>query len=400
METMDPGVVFGPIANLIADPTVEEIWINSPQRIFVARSGKSELINLVLTSDAVKQLVDRTLIWSGRRLDLSQPFVDARLPDGSRLHVAIPEITAEHWAVNIRKHIMRQKSLSELAAMGVMNKGIAEELSQAVKRGSNILVSGGTQAGKTTLLKLISAIEKPSSGSIIFESQNLSSIKDKEIPILRRRFGMIFQDHKLLYDRNCFENVALPLEINNMSKADINRRVRAALDKVDLLKKEKLMPVTLSGGEQQRLAIARAIVSRPSILIAEEPTANLDKEYAEEIMNIFYSFQQVGVTVIISTHEIPSTKINKSGLKFKRFSLHERMFLKIVRMLSRTSKKPIKASSLMSLSIITPSFLSLSPPQALNSKELFCFFNSATKFAACKSPEASPEIMYIFFNYT
>ena len=133
---------------------------------------------------------------------------------------------------------------------------------------------------------------------------------------------MIFQDHKLLYDRNCFENVALPLEINNMSKADINRRVRAALDKVDLLKKEKMMPVTLSGGEQQRLAIARAIVSRPSILIADEPTANLDKDYAEEIMNIFYSFQQVGVTVIISTHEIPSIKLilkdsNLMGDQFK-----------------------------------------------------------------------------------
>ena len=194
---------------------------------------------------------------------------------------------------------------------------ILQNINLEISSGELVFVTGPSGAGKTTLLKLISAIEKPSSGSIIFESQNLSSIKDKEIPILRRHFGMIFQDHKLLYDRNCFENVALPLEINNMTKADINRRVRAALDKVDLLKKEKMMPVTLSGGEQQRLAIARAIVSRPSILIADEPTANLDKEYAEEIMNIFYSFQQVGVTVIISTHEIPSTKI-----KFKRFQLN------------------------------------------------------------------------------
>ncbi len=167
---------------------------------------------------------------------------------------------------------------------------ILQNINLEISSGELVFVTGPSGAGKTTLLKLISAIEKPSSGSIIFESQNLSSIKDKEIPFLRRRFGMIFQDHKLLYDRNCFENVALPLEINNMSKADINRRVRAALDKVDLLKKEKMMPVTLSGGEQQRLAIARAIVSRPSILIADEPTANLDKEYAEEIMNIFYSF--------------------------------------------------------------------------------------------------------------
>ncbi len=155
METMDPEVVFGPIADLIADPTVEEIWINSPERIFIARGGKSQLTNLVLSSESVKQLVDRALIWSGRRLDLSQPFVDARLPDGSRLHVAIPEITAEHWAVNIRKHLMRQKSLNELAQMGVMSQEIATDLSRAVKTGLNILVSGGTQAGKTTLLNAL-----------------------------------------------------------------------------------------------------------------------------------------------------------------------------------------------------------------------------------------------------
>lgn len=157
METMDPDIVFGPIAELMSDPTVEEIWINSPQRIFVARNGKSQLINLVLTSDSVRQLIDRALIWSGRRLDLSQPFVDARLPDGSRLHVAIPEVTAEHWAVNIRKHLMRQKSIHDLASMGVMSEEIATELSNAVKSGMNILVSGGTQAGKTTLLNALIA---------------------------------------------------------------------------------------------------------------------------------------------------------------------------------------------------------------------------------------------------
>jgi cell division transport system ATP-binding protein len=194
---------------------------------------------------------------------------------------------------------------------------ILKDIDLEISEGELVFVTGPSGAGKTTLLKLISALEKPSSGSIIFEGQSLSKFKNKDIPILRRRFGMIFQDHKLLYDRNCFENVALPLEINNMSKADTYRRVRAALDKVDLLQKEKIMPITLSGGEQQRLAIARAIVSRPSILIADEPTANLDKEYAEEIMNIFYSFQQVGVTVIISTHEIPVTNIN-----FKRLQLN------------------------------------------------------------------------------
>ena len=172
-----------------------------------------------------------------------------------------------------------------------------------------VFVTGPSGAGKSTLLKLISSVEKPTSGTIIFENKNLSQLKAKDIPYLRRKFGMIFQDHKLLFDRNCFENVSLPLAINDIDGIDINRRVRAALDKVGLLNKEKIMPISLSGGEQQRLAIARAIVSRPSILIADEPTGNLDREYADEIMNIFYSFQQVGVTVIISTHELPITPI-------------------------------------------------------------------------------------------
>lgn len=152
---MDPDVVFGPIAEFIRDPTVEEIWINSPERIFIAKAGKSHLTNLVLTSDSVRELVDRTLLWSGRRLDLSQPFVDAQLPDGSRLHVVIPEITAEHWAVNIRKHLLRHLNLEDLARIGLMSEEIAAQLSSAVKFGLNILVSGGTQAGKTTLLNAL-----------------------------------------------------------------------------------------------------------------------------------------------------------------------------------------------------------------------------------------------------
>ena len=179
-----------------------------------------------------------------------------------------------------------------------------------------VFVTGPSGAGKSTLLKLISSVEKPTSGTIVFENINLSQLKARDVPYLRRKFGMIFQDNILLYDRNCFENVSLPLAINDIDGIDINRRVRAALDKVGLLNKEKIMPISLSGGEQQRLAIARAIVSRPSILIADEPTGNLDKEYADEIMNIFYSFQQVGVTVIISTHELPITPI-----KFKKIHL-------------------------------------------------------------------------------
>ena len=196
------------------------------------------------------------------------------------------------------------------------NMDALQNISLKISAGELVFVTGSSGAGKSTLLKLISSLEKPTSGSIIFENQNLTQIKNRDIPFLRRRFGMIFQDHKLLYDRNCFENVMLPLAINNMDKLDSNRRVRAALDKVGLLNKEKMMPISLSGGEQQRLAIARAIVSRPSILIADEPSANLDREYADEIMNIFFSFQQVGVTVIISTHELPITPI-----KFKKIHL-------------------------------------------------------------------------------
>ena len=193
---------------------------------------------------------------------------------------------------------------------------VLQNISFEIKSGELIFVTGSSGAGKSTLIKLISALEKPTSGEIIFEDQNLSDLNNIDMPYLRRKFGMIFQDHKLLFDRNCFENVALPLSINDTTSVDLNRRVRAALNKVGLLDKEKVMPITLSGGEQQRLAIARAIVSRPSILIADEPTGNLDKKYADDIMNIFYSFQQVGVTVIISSHEAP-----QSPIKFKELHL-------------------------------------------------------------------------------
>ncbi|MDG2252777.1 MAG: ATP-binding cassette domain-containing protein [Methylophilaceae bacterium] len=193
---------------------------------------------------------------------------------------------------------------------------VLQDINLEISSGELVFVTGPSGAGKSTLLKLMSAVEKPTNGSIIFENTNLSELRNKDMPFLRRKFGMIFQDHKLLYDRNCFENVVLPLEINDISPTDSARRVRAALNKVGLLSKEKVNPITLSGGEQQRLAIARAIVSRPSILIADEPTGNLDKGYADEIMNIFYSFQQVGVTVIVSCHELP-----QSPIKFKQIHL-------------------------------------------------------------------------------
>ena len=157
--TIDATNVFGPLSDFIDDPTVEEIWINSPERIFIARNGRSELTMLLLSAEQVRNLVERLLLWSGRRLDLSVPFVDARLPDGSRLHVAIPEITAANWAVNIRKHLMQKVSIAQLAERGVMTAEMAELLRRAVAAGLNILVSGGTQAGKTTLLNaLVSTI--------------------------------------------------------------------------------------------------------------------------------------------------------------------------------------------------------------------------------------------------
>ena len=158
-NSIDPTNVFGPLTAFIEDPTVEEIWINTPERIFIARNGRSELSMLLLSAEQVRNLVERLLLWSGRRLDLSVPFVDARLPDGSRLHVAIPEITAAHWAVNIRKHLMQKVSLDQLAQRGVMTADMAGLLRRAVVAGLNILVSGGTQAGKTTMLNaLVSTI--------------------------------------------------------------------------------------------------------------------------------------------------------------------------------------------------------------------------------------------------
>jgi len=163
---IEPSVVFGPLYPFICDEQIEEIWINSPERIFIAKTGKNELTNLILTANEVRELVDRTLMWSGRRLDLSHPFVDARLPDGSRLHVAIPEVTAQHWAVNIRKHIAQSLSLRQLSEAGLLSSEIADLLILAISTGKNILISGGTQAGKTTLLNAL-ASEIPFSQRVI-----------------------------------------------------------------------------------------------------------------------------------------------------------------------------------------------------------------------------------------
>ncbi|OQW41911.1 MAG: cell division ATP-binding protein FtsE [Proteobacteria bacterium SG_bin4] len=172
-----------------------------------------------------------------------------------------------------------------------------------VQAGEMLFLTGHSGAGKSTLLKLIAALERPTSGTISISGQNIAQLKPAAIPYLRRKIGFVFQDHKLLFDRTAFENVLLPLQIASFDSKTVASRVRAALDKVGLLKKEKSMPIALSGGERQRLCIARAVVHRPSILIADEPTGNLDVEYARDIMAMFTSFNQVGVTVLIATHD-------------------------------------------------------------------------------------------------
>ena len=172
-----------------------------------------------------------------------------------------------------------------------------------IESGEMVLVTGHSGAGKSTLLRLIAAIELPSFGSVIVNGQDTRQLKKSAIPFLRRNIGLVFQDHKILFDRNVFENVLLPLQIGGFDIKVAARRVRAALDKVGLLAREKAYPITLSGGERQRLCIARAVVHRPSILIADEPTGNLDVDYARDIMDMFKSFHQVGVTVLIATHD-------------------------------------------------------------------------------------------------
>jgi cell division transport system ATP-binding protein len=178
------------------------------------------------------------------------------------------------------------------------------DVSLAVHPGEMVFVTGHSGAGKSTLLKLVAAIERPSAGTVIVNGQNVGTLRPRALPFLRRNFGLIFQDHKLLFDRSVFENVLLPLNVSGFGRREAARRVRAALDKVALLGKERTNPVALSGGEQQRLAIARAIVHRPAILLADEPTGNLDAAYARDLGELFKSFNQVGVTVIIATHDV------------------------------------------------------------------------------------------------
>ena len=177
------------------------------------------------------------------------------------------------------------------------------DVSFEITAGELVFITGHSGAGKSTLFRLLAAIEKPTSGSIVVGGQNLAALRRSAIPFLRRHFGLIFQDQKLLFDRSVLDNVMLPLDIVGLPHREALRRARAALDKVGLLAREKAQPIALSGGEQQRLAIARAVVNRPAILLADEPTANLDSATAADLLDIFAAFHQVGVTVVIATHD-------------------------------------------------------------------------------------------------
>ncbi|MET0356244.1 MAG: cell division ATP-binding protein FtsE [Cellvibrio sp.] len=178
----------------------------------------------------------------------------------------------------------------------------------AVEPGEMLFLTGHSGAGKSTLMKLIMQMERPSNGQITVDGYDLNRMASSQIPYYRRNIGVVFQNHQLLFDRSVFDNVALPLQIAGLSHYEIGRRVRAALDKVSLLEKERLNPIVLSGGEQQRVGIARAVVNKPTMLLADEPTGNLDPELSEEIMTLFRQFNEVGVTIMIASHDVELLK--------------------------------------------------------------------------------------------
>lgn len=178
------------------------------------------------------------------------------------------------------------------------------DVSFHLRQGEMAFLTGHSGAGKSTLLKLIAMMELCSRGYVLLDGQNLNKVTEKQVPFIRRKLGLIFQDNKLLHDRTVFDNVALPLVISGYSYQEIGRRVRASLDKVGLLGKEKKYPQTLSGGEQQRVGIARAVINKPRLILADEPTGNLDPELSAEVMRLFEQFQKVGVTVLIASHDV------------------------------------------------------------------------------------------------
>jgi len=192
--------------------------------------------------------------------------------------------------------------------------------------GAMAFLTGHSGAGKSTLLKLIALLEHPTRGQLFLDGENLSRTPKRRIPYVRRKIGMIFQNYRLLFDRTVFDNVALPLVIAGYRHQDVGRRVRAALDKVGLLDKERALPITLSGGEQQRVGIARAVVNKPPLLLADEPTGNLDPELSRDIMHLFEQFNQVGVSVLIASHDLDLI----SQLPYAQLRLHQGRLVKSV----------------------------------------------------------------------
>jgi len=192
-------------------------------------------------------------------------------------------------------------------------------LTFSLARGEFAFVTGHSGAGKSTLLKLVLGIEKPSGGNLVVNGNEMSQISPKMLALHRRQIGTVFQDHQLLNDRSVYDNVALPLEISGLDPREGKRRVRAALDKVGLLSKEKLLPVALSGGEQQRVGIARAVVNTPRIILADEPTGNLDPELSAEIMALFAQFMSVGVSLLVASHD----RALIDGLGYRILTLEE-----------------------------------------------------------------------------
>ena len=198
-------------------------------------------------------------------------------------------------------------------------KEALSDVSFGIQTGEMAFLTGNSGAGKSTLMKLVILLERATKGQVVIQDINLNRIAAKHIPVIRRNIRVIFQNHQLLVDRNVFENVALPLYITGFQHREVGRRVRAALSKVGLTRKEKAYPISLSGGEQQRVGIARAVVNRPPLLLADEPTGNLDPALSEEVMNLFLQFNQVGVTVLIASHNLELiSRLNKRQIR-----LHE-----------------------------------------------------------------------------
>jgi len=194
------------------------------------------------------------------------------------------------------------------------NVDALKQINLYIERGAMVYITGRSGAGKSTLLRLIALIDRHSRGQIIVNGQNLERVNGRRIPLYRRNIGFTFQDHRLLNDRSLFDNVALPLVVAGYRYQEIRKRTHASLDKVGLLKKEKQMPIQLSGGEQQRVGIARAVVHRPALLLADEPTGNLDPALSLETMQLFERFNQVGVTVMIASHDLDMIKKMKKGI--------------------------------------------------------------------------------------